>query len=78
MQNGPRLGNECVEPNDIGIGRYELAVALLTELPKSETMQTPPLADPNAVTLAMFSCYIIRGRSPGIGRHGKATQQFGA
>jgi len=32
----------------------------------------------SAVTLAMFSCYIIRGPSPGIGRGAKATQQFGA
>ncbi len=71
MQNGPRLENKCVERNDIGIGQFELATALLAEFPKLETVQTPPLSDPNAVTLAMCSCYIIRVPSPGIGQHVK-------
>ncbi len=78
MQNGPRLENECVEPNDIGIGQFELATVLLAELPKLEPVQTRPPADPNAVTLAMFSCYIIRSPSSGIGRHSKAIQRLGA
>jgi hypothetical protein len=78
MQNGPRLENECVERNDIGIGQFELATVLFAELPKSEAVQTPPQSVANAVTLAMVSCYIIRSPSPGINRGGTATQQFGA
>ena len=54
-----------------------LAVSLLM-LPITPTDDWLPAGGSANPTLAMFSCYIMRGLSPGVGRGGKATQQFGA
>jgi len=75
----PRATACEVHPTEVAIGPspWLLAVSLLM-LPIRPTDDWLPAGGSANPALAMFSCYIIRGRSPGIGRYGKATQQLGA